>query len=96
MLRRVRYLKPVSSFRTRYGYQNLMFIAAGRVIEKVSGKTWGDFVRSGFLTPLGMNRTTRSVTALKDNYAMPHNESGGKLRALAAAECRRRDRRRAD
>ena len=28
MLRRVRYLKPVSSFRTRYGYQNLMFVAA--------------------------------------------------------------------
>ena len=29
ILRRVRFLKPVSSFRTRYGYQNLMYIAAG-------------------------------------------------------------------
>src|SRR6476469_1682181 len=38
MLRRVRYLKPVSSFRSRYGYQNLMYIAAGKVVEKVSGK----------------------------------------------------------
>lgn len=82
MLRRVRYLKPVSSFRTRYGYQNLMYVAAGRVIEKVSGKPWAEFVRERILTPLGMSRTTTSTTALKDNFAMPHNESTGKLRTL--------------
>ena len=82
ILRRVRYLKPVSSFRTRYGYQNLMFIAAGRVVEKVSGKPWAEFVRTRILTPLGMNRTTTSVRDLKDNFAMPHNESGGALRVL--------------
>ncbi len=82
ILRRVRYLKPVSSFRTRYGYQNLMFIAAGRVVEKASGMKWADFVRSRILTPLGMNRTTTSVRDMKDNFAMPHNESGGTMRAL--------------
>lgn len=82
ILRRVRYLKPVSSFRSRYGYQNLMFIAAGRIIEKVSGKPWAEFVRERILTPLGMNRTTTSVRDMKDNFAMPHNESGGALRAL--------------
>jgi CubicO group peptidase (beta-lactamase class C family) len=82
ILRRVRYLKPVSSFRTRYGYQNLMYIAAGRVVEKVSGKPWAEFVRDRILIPLGMNRTTTSVRDMKDNYAMPHNESGGTLRAL--------------
>lgn len=82
MLRRVRYLKPVSSFRTRYGYQNLMFIAAGRVVENASGMPWADFVKIRILTPLGMTRTTTSVRDLKENFAMPHNESGGKLRAL--------------
>ena len=82
MLRRVRYLKPVSSFRSRYGYQNLMYIAAGRIVEKVSGKPWAEFVRERILTPLGMNRTTTSVRDMKDNFAMPHNESGGKMRAL--------------
>lgn len=82
ILRRVRYLKPVSSFRSRYGYQNLMFIAAGRIVEKVSGQSWPDFIKSRILTPLGMTRTNLSVRDLKDNYAMPHNESGGKLRAL--------------
>jgi CubicO group peptidase (beta-lactamase class C family) len=82
IIRRLRYLKPVSDFRTRYGYQNLMFITAGRVVEKVSGMKWADFVRTRILTPLGMNRTTTSVRDMKDNFAMPHNESGGKLRAL--------------
>jgi CubicO group peptidase (beta-lactamase class C family) len=82
ILRRVRYLRPTSSFRSRYGYQNLMFTAAGRIVEKVSGKSWGDFVRERILTPLGMTRTTASVKDLKDNYSMPHNESGGSLRVL--------------
>ncbi|MDQ3711488.1 MAG: serine hydrolase [Acidobacteriota bacterium] len=82
ILRRVRFLKPKSSFRSQFGYQNLMFIAAGKVVERVSGKTWSQFVGERILTPLGMSRTTTSVKNLKDNYSMPHNESGGKLRVL--------------
>ena len=85
ILRRVRFLKPVHSFRAAYGYQNLMFIAAGRIVEKVSGKSWSDFVRERILTPLGMNDTTTSVRDFKPgaNVAKPHNESnGGKLRVL--------------
>lgn len=83
MLRRVRFLKPVRGFRAGYGYQNLMFVAAGRIVEKVSGKPWGEFVKERILTPLGMTRTTTTVRDLKENYALPHNESGGgRLRAL--------------
>ncbi|MBS1797793.1 MAG: serine hydrolase [Acidobacteria bacterium] len=83
MLRRVRYLKPVRGFRAGYGYQNLMFVAAGRIVEKVSGQKWGDFIKERILTPLGMTRTTTTVRDLKDNYASPHNESfGGRMRAL--------------
>lgn len=82
ILRRVRFLKPKSGFRSQFGYQNLMFVAAGKVVERVSGKTWGEFVRERILTPLGMTRTVTTIRDLKDNYSMPHNESGGKLRAL--------------
>lgn len=82
ILNRLRYLKPVRGFRTGFGYQNLMFIAAGRIIEKVSGKTWGEFVRERILNPLGMTRTTTTIRNLPDNAAFPHNESGGTLRAL--------------
>jgi CubicO group peptidase (beta-lactamase class C family) len=82
ILSRVKYLKPVSSFRTRYGYQNLMFIAAGTVVEKVSGKPWCTFVRERILDPLGMKATTCGFGPLGENAALPHNESGGTLRAL--------------
>lgn len=82
ILQRIRYLKPVSSFRTRYGYQNLMFIAAGKVIEKVSGRSWCDFVTERILKPLDMKRTTCSINNLPDNAAYPHNESRGSLRVL--------------
>ena len=43
---------------------------------------WADFVQTRILTPLGMSRTTTSVRDMKDNFALPHNESGGTLRAL--------------
>lgn len=82
VVNRVRYLKPASSFRSAYGYQNLMFMAAGQVLEKVSGKPWRVFVKEKILDPLGMARTTTSIKDLKDNAAMPHNESGGTLRVL--------------
>lgn len=82
ILSRIKYLKPVSSFRTRYGYQNLMFIAAGKVVEKVSGKSWCAFVTERILKPLDMNRTVCSINDLPPNAAFPHNESGGKLRTL--------------
>lgn len=82
ILKRVKFLKPVSSFRTRYGYQNLMFIVAGKIIEKVSGKPWGEFVKQRILDPLGMSRTVTTIKNLPDNAAFPHNESGGTLRVL--------------
>ncbi|MBP7415073.1 MAG: serine hydrolase [Pyrinomonadaceae bacterium] len=82
MLKRVKYLKPVSSFRTRYGYQNLMFVAAGKIVEKVSGKPWPVFVKERIMDQIGMTRSVTSINALPDNVARPHNESGGALRVL--------------
>ena len=82
LLRRVRYLKPVSSFRTRYGYQNLMYVAAGKVVERVSGKSWCGFLKERVFDPLGMANTRCGFGDLGPNAALPHNESGGKLRAL--------------
>lgn len=80
ILYRVRFLKPATSFRSAYGYQNLMFMAAGKVIEKVTGKTWQQAVAERILRPIGMNKSTTSPKDFKagDNYAMPHSEIGGK------------------
>ena len=82
LLRRARYLKPTSSFRTRYGYQNLMFVAAGKIVEKVSGKSWNDFVKERIIDAVGMTRSKTRREELTDNVARAHNTSGGTLRVL--------------
>ena len=84
LLRRIRHLKPTSSFRSRFGYQNVMFVAAGQVIAAVTGKSWDAFVRERLLVPLGMNRTTTSITGFRpaDNIAAPHNELEGRMRVV--------------
>jgi CubicO group peptidase (beta-lactamase class C family) len=83
ILRRVKFLKPEHGFRSQFGYQNLMFIAAGQVIERITGQTCSDFVQSRLLIPLGMDRTTTSTSEFSTNVASPHNESGGTLRVLS-------------
>ena len=84
ILRRIRYLKPTSSFRSKYGYQNIMFLAAGQVVAAVTGKSWDEFIKERFLNPLGMSTTTTTINAFKstDNVASPHNELDGKLRVV--------------
>ncbi|MFN3918591.1 MAG: serine hydrolase [Flavobacteriales bacterium] len=75
VVRRAKFLKPVSEFRTEFGYSNIMYLAAGMVVEKVSGKTWDDFVTEHILKPLNMNRTITTFSQLgkAENVALPHN-----------------------
>ena len=84
VLRRIRFLRPVSSFRSRYGYQNIMFLAAGLVVEKVTGKTWGKVIKERFFAPLGMTSSNASIKEFKSdgNIATPHNEKGGMVHPI--------------
>jgi CubicO group peptidase (beta-lactamase class C family) len=61
LLDRLRYLEPTRDFRQAYQYQNLMFMAAGVVIEEISGLTWEDFVRARILDPLDMADANLSI-----------------------------------
>lgn len=74
VLRRIRFLPPSSSFRSRFGYQNIMYLAAGQMIPSVTGKSWDDFLKERIFTPLGMTSTNTSIIALKGNpdVATPH------------------------
>ena len=84
VVRRIRFLKPTSSFRSQYGYQNVMFLAAGLVVEAVTGKTWDDFIKERFFAPLGMATSNTSVKDFKpnDNIATPHNEKEGRINVI--------------
>jgi CubicO group peptidase (beta-lactamase class C family) len=74
MLRRLRYLRPSWGLRTHYGYNNLMYGAAGEVVARASGMSWSDMLRQRIFQPLGMTCSNTSVTLLPslDNVASPH------------------------
>ncbi|HFS67688.1 MAG TPA: serine hydrolase, partial [Flavobacteriia bacterium] len=78
------FLKPVAEFRTKYGYSNIQFIAAGKVIEKVTDTAWADYVKVHFIKPLKMNRTLTSVSQLDkaSNVATPYYYDNGKNQKL--------------
>jgi CubicO group peptidase (beta-lactamase class C family) len=86
-VRRLRYLKPATSFRSGFAYDNILYMVAGQLIEAVSGQTWEDYVREHVFAPAGM------VTATTDgrrfdfaNRAQPHARMNGGLRGAGDQE----------
>ncbi|WP_077923812.1 serine hydrolase [Spirosoma sp. 209] len=73
ILHRMRLVKPVYSLRSGFIYQNIMYLAAGKVVEKVSGQPWETFIRQRIFEPLGMTRTKALFREVTDpNRAWPH------------------------
>jgi CubicO group peptidase (beta-lactamase class C family) len=84
ILQRVRYVKPTWSFRSHYGYQNLMYLAAGQLTGRVAGTTWDEAIRRWIFTPLGMSSSNTSVTKLEGqpDVATPHAEVDDTVRPI--------------
>jgi CubicO group peptidase (beta-lactamase class C family) len=82
--RGARHLPPASSFRSRYAYNNVLFVVAGLVVDAASGRTWDDFIRTRIFGPLGMTRSNTSVTRnpTDGNVATPHALVNGKPTAI--------------
>ena len=85
IINNLQYLKPVSAFRTKYDYDNLLYIVAGEVIYRASGKTWCDFIEERIMKPLEMNNSAASYVRLKDttNIIAPHVPTDGKLKVIS-------------
>lgn len=84
IVRAVRRLAPGTSFRTRFQYQNLMYITAGEVIHQVTGHSWDDVIKGRIFGPLGMTQSNTSVRDLAglSNVATPHATLGGVVRTI--------------
>ncbi|HEU4794104.1 MAG TPA: serine hydrolase [Pyrinomonadaceae bacterium] len=84
ILKRTRHLKPSWSLRSTFGYQNLMYLAAGQLIARVSGKSWDEFIRDRFFAPLNMSASSTSINALKtaNNVATPHSKIEEKVTVI--------------
>jgi CubicO group peptidase (beta-lactamase class C family) len=84
VLRRARLLPVTSSFRSSYGYSNIMYIAAGEVVAAVSGMSWDDFLERRLLGPLSMTRTTTraAVVETRGNVASSHTRVEGRVQPV--------------
>lgn len=84
IVRALRQIKPATSFRSAYAYDNILYIVAGQLVTQVSGQPWERFVRDRIFRPLGMK------TAVSDerdrfatsNRAQPHARLDPRLRGL--------------
>jgi len=81
---KLRFMKPVSSFRSRYAYDNLLYMTAGQIIPAVTGTSWDDYIRQRIFAPLGMNNSNVSSADFKPggDYASPHSRVDGKLQVI--------------
>ena len=87
VIHNLRYLKPVSSFRSKFDYDNLLYIVAGEVVARVSGMSWEEFVERRIMRPLGMNESAASLRRAPAGAALakPHAPvEGGPARQIDA------------
>ena len=80
LIKSMRYVKPVYSFRDQFSYVNNLFVAGAKVEELLTGNTWESLVRERILTPLSMDRSSLDEAGLTgaDDGAALHVLVGGK------------------
>jgi len=70
----MRYVQPISSFRSHWEYQNNMYGIAGALVARISGMPWDKFIQTRIFDPLGMTESIPLVAEIggKPNVATPH------------------------
>ncbi|MCB9250604.1 MAG: serine hydrolase [Ignavibacteriales bacterium] len=84
LIHNLRYLKQTSPFRSKFDYDNLLYMVAGEIVKRVSGLSWESFVEEKIMEPLGMNNSAASFRRLKDqaNVIDGHAPVEGKVKVV--------------
>lgn len=83
MFKRMVLVKPSYPFRAGFEYQNIMYSAAGRIIEKITGKLWSEVIQERIFTPLGMSGTAPKRKFVKsENITRPHYSIDDTIRVI--------------
>lgn len=82
---RLRFIRPATSFRSAYAYDNVLYIVAGELIESVTGQSWEDFISARILSRVGMadSNARHSAVTRGGNLAWPHARVDGIVRPIA-------------
>lgn len=84
LLSSFQYFQPTSAFRTKFDYDNLLYLVAGEIIARKSGMTWEDFIKIRIMDPLGMDNSYPSLADIPEgaNLASPHSTVEGQWKVL--------------
>lgn len=85
IMMRLRYIEPATSFRSAYAYDNVLYLVAGQLIQRVSGQSWSDFVTTRILRPVGMRQATTTHASAADasgNVATTHARVNGTVQVV--------------
>jgi CubicO group peptidase (beta-lactamase class C family)/beta-lactamase class A len=84
LLGKLKDVKLSHDFRTVYAYDNILYLAAGEVIEVASGMTWEDFVKSKIFNKIGMDNSVSRFSTLRKqpNIAYSHVVRDGELHVI--------------
>jgi CubicO group peptidase (beta-lactamase class C family) len=88
IIRAMRFLKPNSSFRSKYAYDNLLYIVAGEVVARVAGTSYEEFLEQHLLVPLGMRDCSATLARARRKAvkATPHVLVDGNFEITASLE----------
>ncbi|HEV2532761.1 serine hydrolase [Phenylobacterium sp.] len=79
IIHNLRYLPPASSFRSKFAYDNLLYIVAGDLVPAVTGMSWETFVQTKILDRLGTGCAATVSLIAGRNVAMPHVVVGDRM-----------------
>ncbi len=84
LLAMMRHHEATAPIRSAWQYNNLMYMAAGMVVERVTGKSWERNIEERIFTPLGMDRANTGIPELvaDSNHAKAYVDFDGDLRLV--------------
>ncbi|HEX2778080.1 MAG TPA: serine hydrolase [Gemmatimonadaceae bacterium] len=84
IVHRLRFIRPATSFRSAYAYDNVLYQVAGELVEAVTGQSWEQFVSSRILAKVGMTQSNVSHADMAGpDVATPHAEVDGIVQPIA-------------
>jgi len=80
----LRYFRPIGDFRTKYDYDNQLYVVAGELVPAVTGLEWEDFIERRIFSELGTERCFAGQIPEKEmqNLAVPHAGVEGKQQVI--------------
>ncbi len=84
ILEKLPLLPMAHPFRTDYAYDNVLYLAAGEVVQAIAGISPEDFIKTRIFDKVGMNESIARFSLLKTktNVAVAHNRNAGSIRPV--------------